>query len=83
METKAAPIDRLDALDAERFRDMLASPPFVLLKERVTKEWERAREACAQETELRDIYRAQGRVAALRVALDLPNLILKEIEKRK
>ena len=81
MDPKPLPSARLDSLDAERFRDMVASPPFALLRARLEAELERARGACEGHEERVALYRAQGRCAALRTALALPALILKEIEK--
>ena len=81
MDPKTLPATRLDSLDAERFRDMVASPPFALFRARIEAELERARGDCEVAAEPRAVTLAQGRSAALRTALALPALILKEIEK--
>jgi len=83
MDTKTLPDERLDGLDAERFRDMLASPSFALLRTRIGAEFVRAKEACAQATVPHDIYRAQGSVAALRAVLAMPETILDEMRPKK
>ncbi len=74
--------ERLDALDLERFEDMIASPPFALFQARVTAELERARTDC--ETVIGDVQvcRAQGRCAALRTVLALPAIVAKEIRAK-
>lgn len=82
MEAKTIP-DRLDAIDAERFRDMVASPSFALLAARINEELERRRLSC-ERAEGADLFRAQGAVSGLRSVLAFPTMILKEIEgKRK
>lgn len=58
------------------------SEPFNLFRSRVLDEIERARLACETKDIDRDVLRAQGRVAALRTALDLPAQILKEIRSK-
>lgn len=83
MEAKVTSSERLDQLDAERFRDMLASPPFDILRKRITAELERARMDCERQTNIRDLRRAQGVTSGLRTVLALPEQILKEIESRK
>lgn len=83
MDTKTTSAERLDELDAERFRDMLASPPFALFLARVVAEAERARDTCAGQTDLPELYRAQGAVRALRAVLAIPARILEEIRPKK
>jgi hypothetical protein len=80
VEAKITVSPRLDQLDAERFREMLASPPFQLLMARLHAELERARTTCERDNETRDLHRAQGAAGALRSALALPAMILAEIE---
>ena len=81
MESKAVPVpDRLDALDRERFKEMVDSPPFALYSARLMHEFDRYRVEC----EVRDgteLHRSQGSAAALRVVMDLPNTILKEMAR--
>ena len=83
MNAKTIPAERLDELDAERFRDMLASPSFSLVLARINAELERTRDACAKETELPALYRAQGAVTAWRAILTIPQTILTEIRAKK
>jgi hypothetical protein len=79
VEAKTTVADRLDALDKERFEDMIASPPFALFVRRIAAELARAQNDCERKDETVSIYRAQGAAAAFRVALALPELIVKEI----
>ena len=81
MQPKTVPDERLDAIDAERFRDMMASPSFALVRSRIDAELGRAREACTQATKRIQIHRAQGSAAALRAVLGMPAQILDEMEK--
>jgi hypothetical protein len=74
---------RLDAIDAERFEEMLASESFALLRARIAAELERARTDCESQPELRDIHRAQGAAKALRMTLDLPARMLTTMKDRK
>jgi hypothetical protein len=70
---------RLDDFDARDLKEMLASRPFALLRARLAAELERQRAACERAAEAVELHRAQGAVAALRTALDLPERVLKEI----
>lgn len=79
MESNLKPRDRGDALDTERFENMLASPPFALYLKRVAAELERARTDCEKQDELRAIHNAQGRCASLRTVLELPAIMLREM----
>jgi hypothetical protein len=81
MDPKGVFVNRLDGLDEERFRAMLASPPFRLYLERLQAELERARADCERQPAAVELYRAQGTVAALRTALGLPEQILKDLLK--
>jgi len=83
MDTRAVTADRLDHLDAERFADMVSSPPFDILRKRLQSEMERQSRVCESAATLIDIHRAQGGVAALRAALSLPATILNEIRSQK
>jgi hypothetical protein len=82
MDTRTVPTQRLDGLEAERFREMLASPPFALLTARLKAQLEREREACERSDDRTKLLRAQGAAAALRVALGLPGQLLTEITKK-
>lgn len=83
MDPRPVPSQRLDHLDAERFRDMLASPPFAIFRKRIELLLDRSRGDCEKHDDPRDIHRAQGSTAAIRSVLALPEQILREIEKRK
>lgn len=83
MDTKTLTDARLDGLDAERFRDMLASSSFGLLRSRIAAELERARETCMTATKRTDIHRAQGSAAAYRAVLAMPAAILNEMQPKK
>lgn len=81
MDTKAQVVpDRYDSLDAERFREMITSPPFLAFTRRVVSELDRARNDCAGKTELPQIFRAQGSAAALLVVLALPETMAREMD---
>jgi hypothetical protein len=81
VQSKTIPVaDPLDALDRERFQDMLNSPPFLLLRNRILEELQRY----CQECEARDgveLHRSQGAARALRVVLGLPATMIKEMDK--
>jgi hypothetical protein len=81
VDTKVTAATRLDHLDAERLRDMLASPTFAILRGRIDQCLRASQTDCERKDDPRDIHRAQGRVEALRWVLALPDQILKEIQK--
>jgi hypothetical protein len=72
--------NRFDAIDAERFAEMLESESFRLVLERLEAEYVRASHECETATDLPQIYRAQGRVAALVTALRIPDQIRQEMQ---
>jgi hypothetical protein len=72
--------DPLDALDRERFEDMLKSPPFAILAARIAAELERYRGECEKRDGV-ELHRSQGAAAALRMVRDLPFQILKQMNK--
>jgi hypothetical protein len=81
VQAKAIPVaDPLDALDRERFEDMLKSPPFAILAARIAAELERYRGECEKRDGV-ELHRSQGAAAALRVVLGLPLAMLKEMNK--
>jgi hypothetical protein len=82
MDGKVIVPDRLDALDTERFADMLASPPFNLLRARIYAELERARGDCETQNDPQALNRAQGRCGALRAVQALPEIMLKEMRRK-
>ena len=83
MNAKLSQASRLDQLDREAFRDMIASAPFQTLWKRVRAEHERAREACVAGDSVPAIRRAQGAAAALRSVLGMPEQLLGEMGVRK
>lgn len=82
MQQPVARSPRLDAIDEERFADMVASESFALLKDRIAGELDRARTDCETQFGL-TLTRAQGRVNALRTVLEIPAIMLREIKARK
>jgi hypothetical protein len=74
--------ERLDQIDREQFEAMLASAPFELLAARIAAELERARADCESQLDVIAVHRAQGAVKALRTALDLPKILLKEMSTK-
>lgn len=81
METPAITTRRHDALDTERFADMLDSPPFAMFMQRIEAEFGRSRLDCENETEAVPLHRAQGRCAAYRTVLALPAIMRAEQKK--
>jgi hypothetical protein len=81
LQTPLKVTDRLDHLDAERFRDMVLSPPFQTYRRRIEAELERARGECERCDDWNEVRLAQGRAAALHAVLGLPATILGEIER--
>lgn len=80
MDAKSSTASRLDQLDAERFEAMVTSPLFALIFARVAGQLERARTDCEIAVDAREVRMAQGRAAALRVVLQLPATMLKEMK---
>lgn len=60
---------------------MLASEPFALLRGRISGELDRARADCENQQGL-TLKRAQGQVKALRTALELPAIMLREMKAK-
>jgi hypothetical protein len=81
MEAKFTVVE--DALDREAFKQMIQSAPFRLLQNRIGLELSRAEEACVRSDAALEIRRSQGKVAALRVALELPDKIYKEMQNAR
>lgn len=79
MEAKV--IQRGGALEVEQITTMLDSPGYARLKKRIEAELERARGECETATAPEEVYRRQGRVAALRGVLGLPEQILSDMRK--
>lgn len=74
---------RFDALETERFREMLASEPFQKYTARLNEMLTTAARECENEDDDRRLRRAQGRALALRAVLGVPDRILAEMRARK
>jgi hypothetical protein len=72
--------DRFDGIDRERFAEMLASAPFQIVVKRLAAELARASDECERAGDTTELFRAQGKAAALRMALKLPQAILEEMK---
>ncbi len=80
MNAELKPVTRTDL--RERFREMVQSEPFRLVMERVEAELRRAVDLCARADEERELRRAQGAAAALRMVLGIPERLLAEMKQR-
>jgi len=72
-----------DALERDRFREMLESDAFRRYTARVSRELVRVMDDCHNLDEPRDIYRAQGAAKMVEAILILPARILAEMEPKK
>jgi hypothetical protein len=81
MTAKLTPVNRVDALDREAFRQMLESEVFGAVQARIAAELKRAEEVCVRSDSEIEIRRAQGAVTALRAALGTPARILEEMRR--
>ncbi|MBV9448552.1 MAG: hypothetical protein JO345_21920 [Streptosporangiaceae bacterium] len=70
---------KLDDFDVRQLKEMLASRPFALVRQRLAAELERQRGICERGDAPLEIHRAQGAAQALRTALALPERVLEEI----
>jgi hypothetical protein len=75
--------ERLDGIDREKFEEMLASPSFGLYYKRLVAELIRTQTVCETVTDAPEVYRAQGRISALRMATNLPQKLLEEMQQPK
>jgi L-alanine-DL-glutamate epimerase-like enolase superfamily enzyme len=82
MQTKVTPVNRLDGIDAERFRAMLASPSFQMFMARVSAELERARTVCETHVDANMVRHAQGAIQFARMVLALPPKMLEEMKPK-
>lgn len=82
MEARLTIQSRPDAIDAERFGEMIRSPLFALFRARLEAELERTRGQCEHADDELELRRAQGGVKALRAALALPEAIRTEMAKK-
>jgi hypothetical protein len=79
MQPATKPSARLDQIDREQFEAMLASDSFELLRSRISAELIRALTDCESQADPMMLHRAQGAAKALRVVLELPGMLLKEM----
>ena len=82
MTTKISPTGRYDAIDREHFRTMIESDQFKLVMARISAERDRATVTCTRSPDQVELLRAQGAVAALDTALELPARLLVEMAAR-
>ena len=82
MEPTVKPDDRGDAIDREKFREMLESPAFARLRTRIVQETSRALTECATSDSRREIHRAQGAAAMGNTILRMPDIILEEMNHK-
>ena len=82
MEPRIKTSGRADVLEWERFRDLVASPEFAILRERIEAELERGRLALERPDDDREAARLRGVVAALRMVLVLPERLLAEMKPK-
>lgn len=82
METNTTPMDRMDGVSAQRFKEMTESAAFGRLHARIEAELRRAEESCVQTESEAAWRRGQGSVAALRMVLGLPAQILAELKSK-
>jgi hypothetical protein len=75
--------ERLDGIDRENFAEMISSPSFAILYKRYVDELVRTSKLCETLTDPPELYRAQGRVQALRMATTLPQKLLEEMQQPK
>ena len=83
MQSRLTAAMRTDALDRERFRDMLASPPFRIFIDRIRGQLERSRAQLEEPAPVEALRETQGTVRALRMVLQLPEVIAAELGKEK
>jgi hypothetical protein len=82
MQPATKPSARLDQIDREHFEEMLASASFDLLRSRISVELVRALADCESQADPMAVHRAQGAAKALRVVLELPGMLLKEMSAK-
>jgi len=79
MTAKITPTNRWDAIDREQFRTMIESDGFKAIQDRIVAERDRAIETCIRSGDTLELPRAQGAVAALQTAIELPRRLLAEM----
>jgi hypothetical protein len=79
MTTNVNNSNRLDGIDAERFRQMIESESFALLRKRIQQMFDTAARRCIEETDLPTLHANQGAAHCLRTILGLPEQLLGEI----
>ena len=68
-----------DEIDLNHLRDTASSAGYNMIAERIVVMLEGARLQCERPSQIQNVAFAQGQVAALRVVLDLPQIIEAEI----
>lgn len=81
MELK--PTKRFDALDRERFEEMIASPPFAIFRQRIQAALAVNERACQDQADIIELRRAQGAAKALHMVLRLPEQIVEEMKEKR
>jgi hypothetical protein len=69
--------------DAEELDSLTASRGWKLIQAQVSVDLERAKDGCVQNTELPDLYRAQGTAKALAAVLALPLELARRARERR
>ncbi len=70
---------RLDALDIEKFEQLIAGELFKIIWDRVTAELKRVQETCEKGDSELEIRRAQGAVKFGRMVVNMPEMLLAEM----
>lgn len=81
MTAKLLTVDRTDSVDRGEFQRMIESELFGSIQARIYAEMKRNQDACQSSDSGLKVRRAQGAVAALRAALELPAQMLAEMTK--
>lgn len=82
MDLRISPANRYDAIDREEFKRMVESESFQILKARLVAERDRLVRLCLTDDDLHLVRWAQGAVASLETALNLPGIILQEMPNK-
>jgi hypothetical protein len=75
------PIDGPDSAELDAVKELLASPGWGLVAERIRTEIERRRNALEGDLEVVATVKARGGLAALRMVLELPGILRQELER--
>lgn len=83
MNSNARPAPRFDDLDREEFQKMFESAAFKRFEGRVNDMLRRTQEDAERLDSELDVRRAQGGAKALRAVLNMPAIMLDEMQRRK